>query len=221
MSKKSFASNPALAFISSAQPQSIEEAEVKETPVEQPASQTIAETSVPVINEAPKTEIPAEVTPIVFEEKEEPKVANPQKAEDPKRGRGRPKKTEASKETSKTAKVKRGRKPAKATKNKAYVDDQPAEISSKRRGRPRKTETANTVKPITTVSPKPEEENKPKQGLLPYFLLNFAPHERKSLRVNLLMKPSLVAKLKEVSASQFTSMNDLISKILEEVLKNY
>lgn len=83
-----------------------------------------------------------------------------------------------------------------------------------------KVETvAKQEKPIKPVKPAKKEEVTPQTPDFPMLNLNIPVVERKSTRVQLLIKPSLVEKLKSIAKSKNTSVNDLVNVILETVLK--
>ena len=58
-----------------------------------------------------------------------------------------------------------------------------------------------------------KQENKEEQHFS--FALNNKKEERKSQRVQLLVKPSVVKKIKEIAESNGVSMNDLVNQLLE------
>lgn len=75
---------------------------------------------------------------------------------------------------------------------------------------------AKTTK-VETVAK--QEKVTPQTPDLPMLNLNIPVVERKSTRVQLLIKPSLVEKLKAIAKAKNTSVNDLVNVILETVLK--
>ena len=83
-----------------------------------------------------------------------------------------------------------------------------------------KVETvAKQEKPIKPVKPAKKEKVTPQTPDLPMLNLNIPVVERKSTRIQLLIKPSLVEKLKAIAKAKNTSVNDLVNVILETVLK--
>lgn len=76
-----------------------------------------------------------------------------------------------------------------------------------------------TAKPTKPAKPAKAEKPTPKTPDFPMLNLNIPVVERKSTRVQLLIKPSLVEKLKSIAKSKNTSVNDLVNVILETVLK--
>ena len=76
-----------------------------------------------------------------------------------------------------------------------------------------------TAKPTKPAKPAKAEKPTPKTPDLPMLNLNIPVVERKSTRIQLLIKPSLVEKLKAIAKAKNTSVNDLVNVILETVLK--
>lgn len=75
------------------------------------------------------------------------------------------------------------------------------------------------AKPTKPAKPAKAEKVTPKTPDLPMLNLNIPVVERKSARVQFLLKPSLVEKLKNIATAKNTSVNDLVNVILETVLK--
>lgn len=132
-----------------------------------------------------------ETKPVVAE-----KTAKPAKAE---------KKTAAKTEPSKAPKSKV--KDTKVTK---------AEVAAKQE---KPVAAEKTAKPTKPAKPAKAEKPTPKTPDLPMLNLNIPVVERKSTRIQLLIKPSLVEKLKAIAKTKNTSVNDLVNVILETVLK--
>lgn len=63
------------------------------------------------------------------------------------------------------------------------------------------------------TAPAAKQENKEEQQFS--FALNNKKEERKSQRVQLLVKPSVVRQIKEIAESNGVSMNDLVNQLLE------
>ena len=76
-----------------------------------------------------------------------------------------------------------------------------------------------TAKPTKPAKPAKAEKPTPKTPDFPMLNLNIPVVERKSTRIQLLIKPSLVEKLKAIAKAKNTSVNDLVNVILETVLK--
>lgn len=62
-------------------------------------------------------------------------------------------------------------------------------------------------------APAPIKEGKEEQQFS--FSLNREKEERKSQRVQLLVKPSVIGKIKEIAEENGVSMNDLVNQLLE------
>lgn len=153
MAKKSFTNNPALNFISSAQPQQEKQPEVKQKEVKAKQAKTATKPTKEKTDAKPEAEKitkPEQPIPTLFDIPVAPE---------------------------KTAKTTKPAKPAKA------------------------------------------EKPTPKTPDLPMLNLNIPVVERKSTRIQLLIKPSLVEKLKAIAKAKNTSVNDLVNVILETVLK--
>lgn len=80
-------------------------------------------------------------------------------------------------------------------------------------------ESKTTAKTVKKENHTKQEKPTPQTPDLPMLNLNIPVVERKSTRVQLLIKPSLVEKLKAIAKAKNTSVNDLVNVILETVLK--
>lgn len=93
-------------------------------------------------------------------------------------------------------------KPVKQAEPKA----KPAKESKKEKEKEAPVEAPKPQKPVKTSKPKQQ------------FLDIITPAERKSARLQLLLKPSTLEKLRVASKEKNTSVNDLVNMILEKVL---
>ena len=93
-------------------------------------------------------------------------------------------------------------KPVKQAEPKA----KPAKESKKEKEKEALVEAPKPQKPVKTSKPKQQ------------FLDIITPAERKSARLQLLLKPSTLEKLRVASKEKNTSVNDLVNMILEKVL---
>ena len=112
-------------------------------------------------------------------------------------------------------------KPAKEENKTAAKAETPKKVKEpKTTAKTVKTETsAKTQKLVKPAKPAKAEKVTPQTPDLPMLNLNIPVVERKSTRVQLLIKPSLVEKLKAIAKTKNTSVNDLVNVILETVLK--
>ena len=94
----------------------------------------------------------------------------------------------------------------KPVKQQAEPKAKSAKVSKKEKEKETPVEAPKTQKPVKTSKPKQQ------------FLDIITPAERKSARLQLLLKPSTLEKLRTVSKEKNTSVNDLVNMILEKVL---
>ena len=97
-------------------------------------------------------------------------------------------------------------------------EEQPEVKQKEVKAKPAETAT-KPVKEKPVAKPETEKITKPEQPIQTLFDIQVKPVERKSERLQLLVRPSILDKLKMVAKTKNTSVNELANVIFETFLK--